>query len=175
VIFTATPLAGAFVIDVQRHDDPRGYFARSWCVQEAAAHGIDVTWVQFNISFNRKRGTLRGMHFQYPNWEDKLVRVTRGAIVDVIADLRPASPTYKRTFSVTLSADDHNMLLVPKGFAHGFMSLQDDTEIFYHMSELYVAEQARGFRFDDPQFAIAWPAGEKILSDRDRDLPLYAP
>lgn len=175
MIFKATGLDGAFVVEMEPKQDARGFFARSWCKQEAAAHGIDVDWVQCNVSFNRKKGTLRGMHYQFPRWEAKLVRVTRGQIFDVIVDLRPPSPTYKRHFATVLSAANHTMLYVPEGFAHGFLSLEDDTEIFYQMSAYYVAKQTRGFRWDDPQFAIPWPAGEKILSERDRELPFYTP
>jgi dTDP-4-dehydrorhamnose 3,5-epimerase len=175
MIFTPTPLVGAFVITTEPNVDARGFFARSWCREEARAHGIEVEWVQSNISFNHRRGTLRGMHYQAPDWEAKLVRVTRGSIFDVIVDLRPTSSTYKHHFSVVLSAAERNMLFVPKGCAHGFLSREDDTEIFYEMSEFHRPEQARGFRFDDPQFAVAWPRGEKILSERDRNLPCYAP
>jgi len=175
MIFTPAPLAGAFVIAPEPNVDGRGFFARSWCREEARTHSIGVEWVQSNISFNRRRGTLRGMHYQAPSWEAKLVRVTRGSIFDVIVDLRPASPTCRQHFSVVLTAGARNMLFVPRGCAHGFLSLEDETEIFYEMSEFYRPEQARGFRFDDPQFAIPWPDGEKILSDRDRDLPCYAP
>jgi len=175
MIFTPTPLAGAFVVAAEPRADARGFFARSWCREEARAHGIEVEWVQSNISFNHRRGTLRGMHYQAPDWEAKLVRVTRGSIFDVIVDLRPASPTYRQHFSVVLTAGVRNMLFVPRGCAHGFLSREDETEIFYEISEFYRPEQARGFRFDDPQFAIPWPAGEKTLSDRDRSLPCYAP
>jgi dTDP-4-dehydrorhamnose 3,5-epimerase len=175
MIFTPVPLAGAFVITPEPKMDARGFFARSWCREEARAHGIEVAWVQSNISYNRRRGTLRGMHYQAPDAEAKLVRVTRGAIFDVIVDLRASSPTYLKHFAIELSAGERNLLFVPKGFAHGFLSLEDETEIFYEMSELYRPEQARGFRFDDPQFAIGWPDGEKILSDRDRMLPCYSP
>jgi dTDP-4-dehydrorhamnose 3,5-epimerase len=175
MIFTPTSLAGAFLIALEPKVDARGFFARSWCREEARAHGIEVDWVQSNISYNRRRGTLRGMHYQAPAWEAKLVRVTRGAIFDVIVDLRPSSPSYRRHFAVELTAAARNMLFVPCGCAHGLLSLADETEVFYEMSEPYRPEQARGFRFDDPQFAIPWPAGEKILSDRDRALPCYTP
>lgn len=175
MIFTPTPLAGAFLIAPEPKADARGFFARSWCREEARTHGIEIEWVQSNISFNHRRGTLRGMHYQAPAWEAKLVRVMRGAIFDAIVDLRPSSPTHGQHFSVVLSAGRRDMLFVPPGCAHGFLSLEDETEIFYEMSELYRPEQARGFRYDDPQFAIPWPAGEKILSDRDRGLPCYAP
>jgi dTDP-4-dehydrorhamnose 3,5-epimerase len=175
MIFTAIPLAGAYLVTAEPKVDARGFFARSWCREEARKHGIDVAWVQSNISFSHRRGTLRGMHYQAPDWEAKLVRVTQGSIFDVIVDLRASSPTYMQHFSVVLSAAERNMLFVPQGLAHGFLSLEDGTEIFYEMSEFYRPDQARGFRFDDPQFAIAWPSGEKILSDRDRSLPCYSP
>lgn len=175
MIFTAVPLAGAYLVTPEPKVDARGFFARSWCREEAKKHGIEVEWVQSNISFSQRRGTLRGMHYQAPHWEAKLVRVTRGSIFDVIVDLRPSSSTCMHAFSITLSAEERNMLFVPRGFAHGFLSLEDDVEVFYEMSELYRSDQARGFRFDDPQFGIAWPSGEKILSDRDRSLPFYSP
>jgi dTDP-4-dehydrorhamnose 3,5-epimerase len=175
MIFTPTGQPGAFVIDLERFQDERGFFARSWCQKEAREHGIDVQFVQCNVSHNRHRGILRGMHYQYPNWEDKLVRVTRGAILDVIVDIRPDSPTFRQHYAVELSHENHRMLFVPKGFAHGFTTLQDDTDIFYQMSVDYVADQAQGFRYDDPQFAIPWPEGNKLLSARDRDLPFFSP
>jgi dTDP-4-dehydrorhamnose 3,5-epimerase len=173
MIFTPTTLVDAYVIDVERHSDERGFFARSWCRREALEHGIDVEWVQCNISQNQKRGTLRGMHFQHPDWEGKLVRATRGAIFDAIVDLRVGSSSYLQSIAVELSAETHRALYVPAGFAHGFMTLEDDTEIFYQMSEYYVPGQDKGFRFDDPQFAIAWPEGEKVISERDRNLPFF--
>jgi len=175
MIFHDTPLADARLIEMERHVDERGFFARCWCQEEARAHGIELQWVQCNVSHNRRRGTLRGMHYQYPQWEAKLVRVTRGSIVDAIADLRPTSPTYMKSFCVRLDAVKRLMLFVPEGFAHGFMTLQDDTEIFYQMSTPYRSEQARGFRYDDPQFAIDWPEGAKVVSDRDRELPNFRP
>jgi dTDP-4-dehydrorhamnose 3,5-epimerase len=175
VIFKETGLNGSFLIQMEPKEDVRGSFARSWCKREAEAHGIDVDWVQCNVSLNRKKGTLRGMHYQFPRWEAKLVRVTRGSVFDVMVDLRPSSPTYKRHFTAVLSASNHTMFFIPEGFAHGFLSLEDDTEIFYQMSEYYIADQTRGFRWDDPQFAIPWPEGAKILSERDRDLPVYTP
>jgi dTDP-4-dehydrorhamnose 3,5-epimerase len=175
MIFMPTPLSDAYVIDIEPIADTRGFFARAWCRREAKSHGIDVDFVQCNISQNVRKGILRGMHYQHPQWEAKLVRVTRGVIFDAIVDLRPDSATYRQPFTVELSAADHKALFVPEGFAHGFLTLEDDTEIFYQMGAYYVPGQDRGFRYDDPQFAIPWPAGEKILSDRDRDLPTYLP
>ena len=175
MIFRPTNLAGAFVVELERREDERGFFARSWCEEEARAHGIELRWVQCNVSFNHRRGTLRGMHYQYPDWEAKLVRVTRGAIFDAIVDLRSDSASYLQSFQVELDAENRRMLYVPKGFAHGFVTLLPETEIFYHMSTPYRPGQDRGFRFDDPRFAIPWPAGDWILSDRDRQLPLYTP
>lgn len=175
MIFTKTPLVDAFVIEIEPIADARGFFARAWCKKEAAAHGIDVEFVQCNISQNVRKGTLRGMHYQHPRWEAKLVRVTQGAVFDAIVDLRPDSPTYMQHFTVELSAANRKALFVPEGFAHGFLALEDDTEIYYQMGEYYAPGQDHGFRYDDPQFAIEWPAGEKILSDRDRNLPVYFP
>jgi len=171
MIFRETALAGAFVIEIEKIEDDSGFFARSWCVLEATQHGIEVTWVQSNISHNLRKGTLRGMHWQAPDFEAKLVRVTRGAILDVIVDVRPDSPTRGEHVAVELSDAQRNALFVPKGFAHGFMSLVDDSEITYLMSEYYAKGQDHGFRYDDPTVGIAWPAGEKIVSERDLALP----
>ena len=173
MIFTPTGLAGAFLIEIEKIADTRGFFARSWCKREAAEHGIDVEFVQCNVSHNISKGTLRGMHYQHPDWEAKLVRVTRGSILDVIVDVRPDSATHRQHYAVELNAEQRNMLYIPEGFAHGFLSLEDDTEIFYQMSQYYAPGQDRGFRFDDPGIGIAWPEGEKIISDRDRALPEY--
>lgn len=174
MIFRETALPGAFVVEIEKIEDDRGFFARSWCEREAAARGIDVTWVQCNISHNLRRGTLRGMHWQAPDFEAKLVRVTRGSVLDVIVDIRPGSPTRRQHVAVELSAERRNALYIPRGFAHGFLSLEDDTEIFYQMSEFYAAGQDHGFRFDDPAIGIDWPAGEKIISERDRALPAFS-
>lgn len=173
MIFVSTPIAGAFVLEVERHEDERGFFARSWCHREGARHGIEVEWVQCNVSFNHRKGTLRGMHWQHPDGEVKLVRATRGALLDVIVDLRPDSPSYRGHFAVELNEENRRALLVPTGCAHGFCTLADATEVFYQMSAYFVPEQARGFRFDDPQFALPWPEGEKIISQRDLELPAY--
>ena len=171
MIFHETGLEGAFLIEIEKIADERGFFARSWCHREAARHGIEVDWVQCNISHNLRKGTLRGMHWQEPDFEAKLVRVTRGSILDVIVDIREASPTRGAWYAAELSAENHHALFIPKGFAHGFLSLEDDTEIFYQMSEYYAKGQDRGFRFDDPVVGIEWPEGDRILSDRDLALP----
>jgi dTDP-4-dehydrorhamnose 3,5-epimerase len=172
VNFRETTLKGAFTIDLDRVTDERGFFARSWCVKEFEAHGLETKLVQCNVSFNKLRGTLRGMHYQVaPAAEVKVVRCTQGAIHDVIADLRPESPTYKQTFSVLLSADNRRMLYVPQCFAHGFLTLTDDAEVFYQMSEYYVPECARGFRWDDANFGISWPDQIQVISEKDRGYP----
>jgi dTDP-4-dehydrorhamnose 3,5-epimerase len=173
VIFTRAPLDGVFVIDLERHEDSRGYFARTWCDREARAQQIHVDWVQSNLSHNRLRGTLRGMHYQFPDWEAKLVQVVRGSIFDAIVDLRPDSKTYLDHFVVELRTGRE--LLIPEGFAHGFMTLEDETDVSYQMSAYYDPAQARGFRWDDPRFSIPWPTGAKTLSDRDRRLPFFEP
>jgi dTDP-4-dehydrorhamnose 3,5-epimerase len=167
--FTETRIPGAFVIDPERIEDERGFFARTWCEETFRARGLRTRLVQCSLSCNRKKGTLRGMHWQAPpHPEAKLVRCTRGAIHDVILDLRPESPAYKRWEAVILTADNGRMLYVPEGVAHGFQTLADDTEVFYQMSEAHHPECARGVRWDDPAFGIAWPPGERILNDRDR-------
>ena len=160
MIFTPTPISGVFVIEPETHADERGFFARTWCAHEFAAHGIDVPFVQCNISFNRHRGTLRGMHFDEPPFaETKLVRCTRGALFDVAIDLRPDSPTYRNHVGVTLTPEAANMLFIPEGLAHGFLTLADDTEVCYQMSEFYVpGRPTRGVRWDDPAFGIEWPS-----------------
>jgi dTDP-4-dehydrorhamnose 3,5-epimerase len=156
--FLRTKLPGPYVIELDRQEDERGFFARAWCQEEFAAHGIDLQVVQCNISFNRRKGTLRGLHYQVaPHAEKKVVRCTRGAIYDVILDLRPESPTFKQWFAAELTAENYRMLYIPVGFAHGLQTLADDTEVFYLMSESYHPESARGVRWDDPAFGIQWP------------------
>jgi dTDP-4-dehydrorhamnose 3,5-epimerase len=173
VNFLPTPLAGAFVIDIDRLEDERGFFARSWCSDEAEALGLNPSFTQCNISFNRRRGTLRGLHYQVaPFAEAKLVRCTRGSAYDVIVDLRAASSTRFQWFGVTLSAENHRMVYVPEGFAHGFQTLEDGTELFYQMSEAYRPEAGRGLRWDDPALAINWPIAEALVSPRDKALPI---
>ncbi len=172
MIFTETKLNGAFVIEPERLEDERGFFARTWCQREFAAHGLSPKWVQCNISFNRKKGTLRGMHYQAVPYEEvKLIRCTMGAIYDVIIDLRSESPTFKQHIAVVLTARNRKMVYVPEGFAHGFLTLRDNTEVFYQMSEFYVAECARGVRWNDPVFGIQWPTDVRVISDRDRNHP----
>jgi len=175
MIFTATPLRGAHLVDIEKHEDERGFFARSWCGREFEAHGLNPRLAQCNISFNPHRGTLRGLHFQVkPHEEAKLVRCTRGSIFDVIVDLRPDSPTFKGHFGVELTAENRRLLYVPEGFAHGLLTLEDATEIFYQISEFYAPESQRGVRWDDPALAIAWPAPPRLVSERDRSYPDFA-
>lgn len=170
MMFTETRLQGAFVIEPEKKEDERGFFARSWCQKEFADHNLAFHVVQCNISFNRQRGTLRGMHYQLaPRAEDKIVRCTRGTIYDVIIDLRTGSPTFKQHVGEVLTASNYKMMYVPKGFAHGFQSLEDNTEVFYHMSEIYAPELARGVRYNDPAFGIKWPIEQLIINDRDRN------
>ena len=166
--FSETPLPGAFVIDIEPMQDERGFFARSWCKNEFQDHGLNPNLVQCNISFNQKKGTLRGMHYQAaPHEEAKLVRCTRGAIYDVIVDLRVDSPAYRKCYACELTAENRRSLYIPEGFAHGFQTLQDNTEVFYQMSEFYYPESARGFRWDDPSFGLEWPEAERIISPKD--------
>jgi dTDP-4-dehydrorhamnose 3,5-epimerase len=173
--FTPLSLPGAFVIDLQPHSDERGFFARAFCVDEFAAHDLKPTNAQCNVSHNITRGTLRGMHWRaLPAPEAKLVRAVRGAIYDVIVDLRPESPTYLQHVGVELSADNRRALYVPELFAHGFQTLSDDTEVFYQMSELYAPGHDRGARWDDPAFKIAWPLAAPIMNERDRTYPDFA-
>lgn len=175
MIFTETALKGAFVIDVERHPDARGFFGRTFCQKEFEEHGLDGKLVQCSLSFNKRRGTLRGMHFQAaPNAETKIVRCTSGAIYDVIIDLRPESPKFKSWIGVTLSAEDRRMIYVPKGYAHGFLTLEDDSEVFYQMSEFYSPDSARGVRWDDPAFQIVWPGKVEVIAERDRTYPNFA-
>ena len=173
MIFTEIELPGAYVVDLERREDDRGFFARAWCSEEFAAQGLDARLTQCNISFNVHRGTVRGMHMQEPpHAEVKLVRCTRGAIYDVIVDLRPDSPAYRRWTGVELTEDNRTMLYVPEGFAHGYQALADGTEIFYQVSEPYAPGAERGVRWDDPAFAIAWPDPDHaILSEKDRSWP----
>lgn len=174
MIFEPTTLAGAFVVCMERREDERGFFARSFCQNEFAAQGLPAAFVQCNVSFNRLRGTLRGMHFQRePRPEGKLVRCTAGAALDVIVDLREDSPTYCRWQSFELTAENHKAVYIPPGFAHGFQTLVDDVELLYQMTEFYVPELAAGVRWDDPAFGIEWPIPNPILSERDRAYPAY--
>ena len=173
MIFTETKLKGAFIIDIEPREDERGFFARSWCEDEFQKHGLNPRLVQCNISFNKKRGTLRGMHYQIaPFAEAKVVRCTMGAIYDVIIDLRSDSPAFKQWVSVELTAENRRAFYIPEGFAHGFQTLMDNTEAFYQMSEFYHPECARGVRWDDPAFEIEWLEKEKIVSNKDQSYHL---
>jgi dTDP-4-dehydrorhamnose 3,5-epimerase len=168
-----TPVAGAFVIEVDRLEDERGFFARVWDLERLEAEGMSMAMVQANIGFSRRKGTLRGLHYQKePNQEAKLVRCTMGSIFDVVVDLRPDSPTSMRWAGVRLSAEDRNMLFVPRGCAHGYMTLEDETEVFYPVSARYAPQSEGGVRWDDPAFGIEWPMSEGlIISEKDRSWP----
>ena len=175
MIFIETELKGAFIIEPEQLEDERGFFARTFDQKEFEAHGLNPRVAQCNISFNRKKGTLRGMHYQIAPYEEaKLVSCSRGAIHDVIIDLRPNSPTLKQWIAVELTAENRRMLYVPEGFAHGFQTLEDNTEVFYQMSEFYHPECAKGVRWDDPAFGIEWPRVEKrIISEKDLCHPMW--
>ncbi len=175
MIFRETPLPGAYVIDIERLEDERGFFARTWCEREYQAHGLNSRLVQCSISFNKVKGTLRGMHYQLPPFaEAKVVRCTRGAIYDVIIDLRRESPTFRQHFGITLTPENRSMLYVPEGFAHGLLTLADETEVLYLISEFYAPEYARGVRWNDPAFGIAWPGPVRVISARDANYPDFA-
>lgn len=170
--FIPTSLIGSYVIEPDKLEDDRGFFARTWCQQEFVNQGLDSNLVQSSISFNKQKGTLRGMHIQlFPFAETKLVRCTQGAIYDVIVDLRSDSATFLQWTAVELTANNRKALYVPKGFAHGFQSLEDDTEVFYQISEFHAPEFARGFRWNDPTFKINWPEEVSLMSQRDREYP----
>lgn len=172
-MITETKLKGAFIIEPERFEDERGFFTKMWSEAEFAAAGIDVRFVESNLSFSRQRGTLRGMHFQTaPYAQAKLVRCTRGAIFDVGIDLRPDSPTFKQWVGAELSADNRRMLYLPGEFAHGFQTLEDETEVFYQVSAVYAPGNYGGVRWDDPAFGVAWPpAAERVIIARDRAYP----
>jgi dTDP-4-dehydrorhamnose 3,5-epimerase len=175
VIFTETELSGAFVIDLDRKEDNRGFFARAFCQHEFAEHGLKPVIAQANIAFNSRKATLRGMHFQFPPApETKLVRCTRGAILDIIVDLRPESPTYLEHVAVELSADNHRALYVPERFAHGYQVLEDSTETSYQVGEFYTPGAEGGIRYDDPRLGLSWPLPASEISDKDRDWPLLS-
>jgi dTDP-4-dehydrorhamnose 3,5-epimerase len=170
--FIETLLRGAFVVELENIEDERGFFARTFCVREFEANGLNSQLVQCSTAFNLRRGTLRGLHWQtVPKSEDKLVRVTRGAIHDVMVDLRPDSPTYLQHVAVELTIDNGRMLYIPKGFAHGLQTLVDDTEVSYQMSEFFAPECVRGARWNDPAFGITWPLPDPVMNDRDRSWP----
>ncbi len=170
MIFTETPIPGAFLIDLEKRGDDRGFFARAFCEKEFAAHQLVTGFVQVNNSLSAQKGTLRGMHYQLaPRAETKLVRCIRGALYDLILDLRPGSSTFGHSFGAELSADNRRMMYVPKGFGHGFITLADNTEAFYFVDEFYAPECERGVRWNDPRFRLAWPLAPVVLSDKDAD------
>ena len=176
MIFTETKLAGAYLIELEKRGDERGFFARAWCRNEFEQHGLVSRLVQVNLSSNNKAGTLRGMHYQKaPDEETKLIRCTRGALYDVIIDLRPDSPTYKEWLGVELTAGNHRMLYVPKNFAHGFQTLEDDTEAIYQVSQFYAPQSEGGVRWNDPAFGIEWPLPAQVISDKDQNWPDFKP
>ena len=177
VIFTETELAGAWVIELDRREDARGFFARAWCEDEFSQHGWDTRVVQCNLSHNERRGTVRGMHYQVPpHAEVKVVRCTRGAVYDVIVDLRRESPTYGRWLGVDLSAENGRALYVPEGFAHGYQALEDGTETYYQVSGFYAPGAERGLRWNDPALGIEWPLpDEAFLSEKDGTWPDFEP
>ena len=175
MVITETKLKGAFVIDLEPFEDVRGFFARSSSEREFEAFGLNGRFVESNVSFNKKKGALRGMHFQLPPYEQtKLVRCTRGSIYDVIIDLRSESPTFKQWVAVELSAENHRTLYVPGAFAHGFQTLEDNTEIFYQVSSYYAADHTSGVRWNDPAFNITWPSNDLVMIPRDRDYADFA-
>jgi len=174
--FTKGSLPDTYIIDPEKHCDDRGFFARAFCERTFDEHGLTAHMVQTNVSFNARRGTLRGMHYQRPpHREAKLVRCTRGALYDVVVDVRPASDTYGAWMGVELTADTHRMLYVPEGFAHGFLTLEGDTEVTYQVSAEYAPEAEAGLRYDDPALGIEWPDTVRVLSDKDRSWPSFSP
>jgi dTDP-4-dehydrorhamnose 3,5-epimerase len=172
MIFTETKLKGAYIIEPEKFEDERGFFARTFCRREFESHGLNHNVVQCNISYSKTKGTLRGMHYQKATFEEaKLIRCTKGAIYDVIIDLRPTSSTYTQWITEELTEDNYRMLYVPEGFAHGFLTLSDDAEVFYQMSEFHMPEYAGGIRWNDPSFNISWPIDVAVISEKDKTLP----
>jgi dTDP-4-dehydrorhamnose 3,5-epimerase len=172
MMFTESGLPGVWIIDIEPQEDERGFFARSWCRREFAARGLNPNVVQCNISFNRRKGTVRGMHFQTaPHEEARVVRCTSGSVHDVVIDLRPGSDAYGRWTGTDLTAGNRRMLYVPEGFAHGFQTLEDETEVFYLMSQFFAPAAASGVRWNDPAIAIRWPLPVSVISERDRSYP----
>jgi dTDP-4-dehydrorhamnose 3,5-epimerase len=176
MIFTETKLAGAYIIDLEKRGDSRGFFARSFCQDEFEKHGLVSKVVQTNVSLSKHQGTLRGMHYQEsPYAETKLVRCTQGAIYDVIVDIRPESPTFKQWIGVELTSSNHRMLFVPQHFAHGFITLMDDSEVTYQVSQVYHPGSERGLRYNDPALGIVWPQAVNVISDKDAAWPDMKP
>jgi dTDP-4-dehydrorhamnose 3,5-epimerase len=177
MIFKETKLKGAFIIEIEKLADERGFFGRAWCQKEFEAHHLVSHFVQCNNAFSKQKGTLRGLHYQAsPHQEVKLMRCIRGAVYDVIVDLRPDSQTYLQWLGVELTQDNYRMLYVPEEFAHGYQTLTDDTEVFYPTSQFYAPQSERGVRWDDPAFGIEWPITQSvIISDKDRSWSDYLP
>ena len=176
MIFRETTLKGAFVIEMEKFEDKRGFFARAWCQKEVEANGLISRVAETNISFSKRRGTLRGMHYQVAPYEQvKLVRCTRGIIYDVIIDMRPNSPTFRKWTGVELTAENYIMFYVPEHFAHGFQTLEDDTEVTYQVSQFYSPESERGVRYDDPVFQVEWPLPVEVISEKDIAWPYCSP
>ena len=174
MIFREVELDGVYVIELHRHVDERGFFARTWDQDEFDQHGLASCMVQASLAWNTSRGTLRGMHYQVAPWEEaKLVRCARGKIHDVVLDIRPGSRTFRRWAAVELSAENYLTLYVPPGFAHGYLTLADDTEVVYHMSRRYAPEASRGIRYDDPAFGIVWPEPPCVISTKDQSWPNF--
>jgi dTDP-4-dehydrorhamnose 3,5-epimerase len=172
MIFCESKLRGVFEIEIERHIDERGFFARTWCKKEFEEHGLDSRVAQSSTSFNARRGTMRGVHYQAaPNAETKIVRCTQGSVYDVVLDLRADSATFKKWIAVILSAEQRNMIYIPEGCAHGFLTLADNTEVLYQMTEFFAPESARGVRWNDPAFGITWPEKVEVISERDRTYP----
>lgn len=172
--FQETKLPGVFEIGLERKADERGFFARAWCQKEFESKGLSHSLVQCSVSFNTRAGTLRGLHYQVPPYpEVKIVRCTKGALYDVVVDLRPDSPTFREWIAVELKSSDRNMVYIPHGCAHGFLTLEDETEVFYQMSEFYQPDASRGVRWNDPVFGIEWPAKPTLMSERDRTYPNF--
>lgn len=173
--FTETCLKGAYIIEIEPMEDERGFFARSWCQKEFAAQGLNPDFVQCNISFNKEKGTLRGMHYQVdPHAEAKLVRCTMGAIYDVIIDFRSESSTFRQWFGIELTAHNHKMIYIPEGFAHGFQTLEEDSELLYLHTEFYSAEHEGGIRYNDPMINISWPLEVTGISEKDQNHPVLS-
>ncbi len=174
MIFTETKLPGAFIIDIEKRGDDRGFFARTWCQREFEEHRLNIHLVQTNLAFTKSKGVLRGMHYQAPpHAEAKLIRCTSGAIIDMIIDLRPESVTFKQWLGTELTASNRRMLYVPEGFAHGYLTVEDNSEVVYQVSEFYCREAERGLRYDDPAFGVEWPIEVRTVSEKDRSWPDY--
>ena len=167
-------MEGSYFIEIQKHEDERGFFSRSWCKNEFEDHGLNTRLVQENIGFSLKKGTLRGLHYQIPPYEEaKVIRCTKGAIYDVIVDLRPDSKTYKQWLSIELNCDNRSILYIPEGFAQGYITLKNNTEIYYHTTQFYAPEFARGIRYDDSSIGINWPIKVSVISEADKNWPNY--